>query len=279
MSIARTIKCMSMALAVAAPAALAQAVPALACLEGSPSVVVEHSRAIVLRMETMGGLATLPALLLRVPTFTLYEDGLAIFRPSNAPLMRVELDREHTARLIEFALQEGGLADAHPEYVSGGIADATTTVFTLAADGLEKRVSVHALGNQVRGPDRAAYEAFGRLAAILAEFGSWLPDDARIEPYVPEAYLGIFAEEDPQRPDLTDWPWDDLEPADLVPFEEAPFFRTVVLTPDQVAEIALSPVGEDTVAYVAGSDGDAYRVMIKPLLPGERPPPEVGDQA
>ena len=269
----------SMTMSLVASAMLAMTGATLASPSSSPQADELGPDSVILRMETVGGFAPLPVLLLRVPTFTLYADGRAIFQPLDAPLMRVHLDQQRTDDLIRFALQEGGLADARSEYTLSGIADATTTVFTLALDDVRKRVSVYALGIDARGPDRAAYEAFERLAGTLADLGSWLPDGSDIAPYEPTAYLGIFAAEDPERPGLIDWPWDDLVPEDLRIVVEAPFYRTVVMTADQVAALAPIPSREDALAFVASPDGSAYRVMIRPLLPDELPADEADDQA
>ena len=48
--------------------------------------------------------------------------------------------------LLDYALNEGGLGAARAEYTDMMVADASTTTFTIKAGGLDKTVSVYALG-------------------------------------------------------------------------------------------------------------------------------------
>ena len=50
----------------------------------SPELPQTPQAPIVLRMELVGGHAPLQVLLTRVPTFTLYGDGVVLFQPSDA---------------------------------------------------------------------------------------------------------------------------------------------------------------------------------------------------
>ncbi|MFV2062383.1 MAG: hypothetical protein ACC726_02575, partial [Chloroflexota bacterium] len=229
-------------------------------------------------METVGGFVPFVTHLLRVPTFTLYADGLAVYRPAprpgadiriGTPLLQTHLGDDRIKELMKLALVTAGLADAREQYLVRGVRDAGTTVFSVKAGAVDKQVSVYALGHSEQGPDRAAYRDFEQLASVLTNFDAWLADDAEVVAYQPESYLGVFAEEDPERPALVPWPWDDLSPDDLEPLAEAPFFSTAALTPAQVELVTSVPSGGAADIGMLAADGDAYRLTIRPLLPDE----------
>ena len=234
---------------------------------------------VVLRMETVGGFAPLQSLLLRVPTFTLYADGTAIYRPApdaheedpgSAPLAMTTLSPEQGSELLELALDDGGLRTAREDYQAGGVADATTTVFTVRVGEVDKTVSAYALGLDVRGPDRAAYRRFLRLAELLADFDAWLPADAEVSVFEPSAYRGVFVDDDPELPDAVPWPWTDLAPTDLLPLPDAPAVLQADLTPAQVALVSDVPTGGASGLTLKAPDGSAaWRLSIRPLLPDE----------
>ena len=113
-------------------------------------------------MEVLGGFAPLQAMLTRVPPFTLYSDGRVLFRSPDyrgdgpvEPLLQADLSPAVADALITRALERYGLRDAREEYAVDGVADATTTVFTVHADGVDKTVSVYGLGFG-DGPHRRA---------------------------------------------------------------------------------------------------------------------------
>jgi hypothetical protein len=247
--------------------------------------------AVVLRMETVGGFAPLQALLMRVPTFTLYSDGSAVYRPAPDPgaedpgaasLATTTLSPELMAELLGLALDGGGLREAREDYQVGGIADATTTVFTVRFGDVDKSVSVYALGLDVEGPDRRAYRRFLRLAELLADFDAWLPEDAEVGFFQPAVYRAIFVDDDPEQFDAVPWPWTDLVRADLVPVPDAPAVLEADLTPAQAALVSEVPTGGATGIIVLAPDASAaWRLSVRPLLPDEPmiliPGPEAAD--
>ena len=135
-----------------------------------PTTAPDAQPVVRLRMAEVGGFAPFQASLLGVPAFTLYEDGRAIFQAPDAgttagtipPLQQVSLDPAHATTLVDRALDEGGLREARADYAVDGVADATTTVFTVDADGIDKTVSVYGLGFSEEGPDREALRAIPR---------------------------------------------------------------------------------------------------------------------
>jgi hypothetical protein len=269
-----------MPLIAAAIAAGALAFAATSSPAPGPTNEPDARQQVWLRMEEVGGFAPFHASLLRVPAFTLYRDGRAIFQADIGarasgeipPLLQATLGPRQAMTLVERALDEGGLRDARTDYAVDGVADATTTVFTVDADGAGKSVSVYGLGFSDEGPDRDALGRFLRLAKSLTDPDRWLPRDAEVTDYEPLLYRGVFIEDDPAGPDLLPWPWEDLTPADLIRNEDATAISQADLTAEQAARVAEVPNGGAFDIAIAAPDGAAaWRLGLRPLLPDERP--------
>jgi hypothetical protein len=251
---------------------------------------IEHSTdpsAVVLRMESGGGLMPMEFFLTQAPQFTLYGDGTVIYQQIDTrandpmggqgmlPYLVGHLDEDGIQALLRFALGEGRLLNANADYENNMVADASTTTFTLNAGGLAKTVSVYALG--IEDPnlpgDVADRRGFQKLADTLAGFerrgtNGELGD---ITPYDP-AFYRVFlleAQGEPVVPPL-EWPWPDLTPAD---------FKTVGddnrpkanLDKAHVAKLETVPTGGRSGLYVKTTDAveHLYSVGIRPLFPDE----------
>ena len=171
----------------------ASAPPPSAAPSASPSQVpagtIDHPTGatdVILRYDEGGGFVMPAFAATMVPWFTLYGDGTMIFRnpalePPAAqgsvmtqnPMRTAKLSEEQIQNLLAFALTEGGLAGARDSYENMQVADASTAIFTIAADGITKKVSVYALGmepapaGQPGGADGPARLAFQKLAERL----------------------------------------------------------------------------------------------------------------
>jgi hypothetical protein len=240
---------------------------------------------IVLRYDEGGGFIGPAFFATHVPIFTLYGDGTVLFRdpmkdplPSvgnlmpQRPLRIVRLTEEQIQSTLIFAIGEGGLGTARLDYRNDRIADASTAVFTLKAGGLDKRVSVYALGLDVPGmPDALPRAAFARLAARLAGFhrgGTLATQD-----YVPERYRGILLDGQPGDPDTKPWPWDDITPSDFVAPSDPDSFGlpSHILTAAQVEALGIGPYpgGFGGVTLGRADEGAFYSFSLRPLLPDE----------
>ena len=159
---------------------------------------------VLLRYEEGGGFMMPAFIATQAPIFTLYGDGIIIFRnpmaetppavgsvmPQN-PFRTAKLSEEQIQDVLEFALGDGGLGVARASYENMMIADAGTAIFTVDAGGIKKTVSVYALGLEMEGmPDALARAAFKGLADRLGNFdnGGAITTDE----YVPERYRGIL---------------------------------------------------------------------------------------
>jgi hypothetical protein len=250
------------------------------------SAPVPEVASVVLRMEVIGGLAPFQASVTSVPPFTLYSDGRAIFRSAAAreagpvqPMLEAVLPPAVADALVARALDRYGLRGAREEYLVRGVADATTTRFTVDADGVARTVSIYGLGFG-EGRARRALRRFERLATRLSGPRGWLPADVAVSDYRPERYRGVFLEEDPESADLVPWPWDDLSPADLRPFEDAHAYSQADLTPEQVARVIDAADGGQTAIAIASPDGQlAWRLFLRPSLPDDALLPPVVEPA
>ncbi len=232
----------------------------------------------------MVGSSTASFLATKTPIFTLYGDGTIIFRNPAAemppavgpvqpfaPLRTARLTEEQVQALLEMALGEGGLGAARLDYPSNQVADAPTSIFTVNAGGLKKRVSVYALGIDAPGmPDAIARAAFGRLAERLSDFdrGGSFPTDV----YSPERYRGILSDGAVGDPGVKPWPWKDVAPSDFAPPADPNAFQqaTRVLTAAQVGALAITPSqGGFQGLTLAGPDKKLYSFSLRPLLPDE----------
>ncbi len=227
---------------------------------------------IVLRMQVGGGFVPMEIAFMESPTFTLYGNNVAIFRPAadwadlTDPLAAYACSRLTPGQvddLLTFALDEGGLRDADQRYANPFIVDTPNTSFAVDADGVDKIVVVEALGFDDQAPDPEARARFEALAAVLSDFGSQV-DVSR--PYDVPLYRAMITEpwiEEAGAPAL--WPWDD-EPADLFGDD---LDAIATLTPEQVAQVASVPNGGQGYILLETPDGTLMSLAIRPLLPDE----------
>lgn len=240
---------------------------------------------VVLRFEEGGGFMMVEYIATQAPSFTLYGDGKIVFRdpmleplPAIGSVMPVQpfrtakLTEEQVQDLLTYALGEGGLGVARPEYRNDLVADASTAVFTVDAGGLKKTVSVYALGMDQPGlPDAPARAAFARLAERLhAIDGGGTIGTAD---YEPERYRGILLDGQPGVPDAKRWPWIGIAPSDFVSKGDPNAFQVParVLSVEEVDALGIEPFqGGFHGLTLIGPDGDrVYSFSLRPLLPGE----------
>ena len=159
-----------------------------------------------------------------------------------------------------------------PNYTNDMIADAGTAIFTIEAGGIKKTVSVYALGLEMEGvADGPARAAFKKLADRLTDFdqGGTIATDV----YEPEAYRGILFEAPGiEAPDVRDWPWPDVTPADFKP-DADPNGNQFPHREMTKAEIDLLGIKDYEGGFqnlvLRGPNGMTYTFSLRPLLPGE----------
>jgi hypothetical protein len=242
---------------------------------------------IILRFDEAGGLMMQEWFAAHAPYFTLFGDGTVVFTSNvgtappveggvmvNAPYRTARLTEDQIQTFLEYALAEGGLAAARAEYQNPLIADAPTAVFEINADGIEKTVSVVALGLEDMEPnaDTAIKEALAELGTRLRDFdaGGTLGS----APYEPAAYRATLTPaEGLQGVAFTDWPWTDLTPADFALPEDPTVLQQgrAVITAEQAAAVGIDGFegGIPGGVYIRDGEGRAYTFALRPLLPNE----------
>lgn len=250
---------------------------------------IEHQTGatdVLLRFEEGGGFVMPAFLATQAPTFTLYGDGTVVFRnpvqdplppvgsvSPERPFRIVRLNEEQIQTALEDALGKGGLGTARTDYRNDQIADAPTAVFTVAAGGISKRVSIYALGMDVQdSADTPARAAFQALAERLQDFdrgGLFSTSE-----YAPEHYRGILMDGGLGAPDARPWPWPDLKPTDFVPNPDPNAFQLParVLSVAEVESLGISPYrgGFQGLTLIGPGDGKSYSFSLRPLLPDEQ---------
>ena len=260
------------------PAAATSPADGTACYTAEPGTVgaVDHPTepaAVVLRMFSGGGFVPQSIAFIETPQFTLYGNDVAIFRappPPDAqfgdawpPFQCLQLTPEQVDELLTFALDQGGLADADTDYPNPNITDVGTTVFTIDAGGVDKTVSVFALGFEMAPEDQLAdRDRFAALRALLGDFGATVEGE---QPFDVPAYQALLEEDlSDEPPAAMPWPWTDVEAGDFALGDPT---TEVLLTPDQVAVVTTVPNGGQASIPVSSPDGDPRFLSVKPLLP------------
>jgi hypothetical protein len=277
----------------AASAPSAPTAPPSAVASESPSASpstggIEHKTGptdVLLRSDEGGGLMMFGAAATQVPYFTLYGDGTVIFRnpmlefpapqgsvATSDPMRTAKLSEEQVQELLVLALEQGGLATARANYENPMVADAGTTTFTIDAGGLQKTVSIYALGMDTpNGADAQARSAFKQLADTLADFdqGGTIATDV----YVPAQYRGVLLESPGmQAPDLRPWPWADLTVADFTVDADPNGLQIPhrTLTPAEIDPLGIEAYeGGFSGLPVKGTDDKLYTISLRPLLPDD----------
>jgi hypothetical protein len=258
----------------------------------SPPPGIEHGTGaseVLLRMATGGGFVAPGFLATEAPEFTLYGDGTVVFRdPADQPpvaeadpVVRFALFK--TARLSEaqiqdllaFAIGPSGLGIARAQYDPCCIADAPSTRFTLRAGGLDKTVSVGALGfdEPQPGPDTAARKAFTALRDRLVDLDT-VGGLITVERYRPAAYRGFLLDGGPPAPGggAIDWPWTAFGPDDFsVPADPNAYqMGSRTLTAADVAALGLVDLeGGAQGIPLRGPGTKAHILSLRPLLPDD----------
>jgi hypothetical protein len=244
---------------------------------------------VILRMEEGGGFVPIEVAAGGAPIFTLYGDGRVVFQQlqetfpeagpdgitRGVPWRTAQLDAGQTEELLTFALGQGGLGTARDNYADAATIDAGNTIFNIDAGGVDKTVTVTALGMEpTGGPDDADRASFAKLAERLGDFdeGGTISTDV----YAPPSYRAILIETevDPAvpAPSSKPWPWPDLTIDDFTVGDgiSAPGFPHRTLTADELASMDVGDVtGGAQGLYLEGPDGKLYGVVIRPLLPDE----------
>lgn len=215
----------------------------------TPAVVTEQERSVVLRLFVGGGFVPEHIAWVESPLFTLYSDGLAVFRDAaDLPTLREPWPAYGCAYLT-------------PDQA----ADLTACALT---EGDVRRVVVEAFGFDEGAPEQEARARLTALAQTLSTFERWLAArDVEAGSYLAPSYRVLIgpAWGEPA-PEPVAWPWSDLA---LEDFEGDGMARYGLLTADRVARLIDLPSGGQALFLVESPEGEVLSVSVRPLLPDE----------
>ena len=239
----------------------------------------------ILRYEEGGGFVMPAFTATSAPIFTLYGDGTIIFRNTSRdplpavgsvmpfhPFRTAKMNEEQVQALLEYALGQGGLGAARPNYPNDSITDVSTAVFTLDAGGFAKTVSIYALGFETdQMPELLARRTFVRLRNRLLDIDAGGAIKTAV--YAPDRYRAILLEGQPGAPDQQTWLWADVKPSDFVADGAPNAFQLParVMTVADVQRLGIEPYQGGFVGLpLAGpGDGKFYSLSLRPLLPDD----------
>ena len=247
---------------------------------------------LVIRLRYVGGFAPPSAHVLDLPVISIYGDGTVIVPgavpaiypgPALPNLQRATITPAGMQDLLE-AAREAGVFGPDAHYDMGGIMDASSSEFTVNADGSVHTISAYALfesgGREPQNPgaDPAVTEARAKLLIFQNQLGNLEallgPDVGDATPYVAEALQLLVSDGAPvdeqalgQNP--IEWPL--TEP--LAAFGETmPNLILgercgVVAGPD--VDVLLPLFGQANTLTPWTDEGAAFGIAVRPLLPGE----------
>ena len=263
----------------------------------APAAGISHPTGaadVVVRISTGGGFVPVEVNLAGLPTYTLYGDGTVIrtaAAPAGAatslagaiapqPLETGHLDEAAVQQLLGQAKGAGLLAPGAIDYGdmgSVGVADMPTTTVTLTTDGGTVDRAAYALGggavpggHNLSAAQQSARAALSGFVALTE--GS--PADAK--PYVPER-LAVFVAPRLEQPDGAT----DAEPAELplaadlaaltkAGANSAAGFGCTVVEGNAVPKLLAATANPSPSGLWRAPGGhEAYRVVVRPLLPDE----------
>jgi hypothetical protein len=254
----------------------------------------------VLAITSAGGMLPVQMQVTHVPLLVITGDGRVVMQgmqtlefpgPALPALIERQLTEDGVQQVLR-ALEQTNLfaGDLELRGMMGMIADATDTIFTVRAAGLESQVTVYAISMLFDGmepppgmgtEELEAYRLLSTLNDRLMTLDTWLPADAWATdtwvPYEPDA-LRLYVRDVTEQPieggelpgQIREWPTED-DPAAFG--EEIPAFgdgtRCAVVA-DEAGETWLAELSNANQNTLWTDDGERrFSIAVRPLLPHE----------
>ena len=243
---------------------------------------------VLLRISSEGGFVPVEYLLTSVPGFTLFGDGTVVTQgaqteiypgPALPPMIATPVTEAGIQALLEAAVAAGLDEDqTYTDMGSVGVADATTTVFTLTVDGVSHVTKVYALGMMTgEQPPRMSDEEYAvrtkleRLQASLQDLRTTLPDgavgeDATFTPGGLRLFITAYRGADLKQPPV-EWPLSTPIASVGEPTQVEDFTCAALTGADLEAVLPLAQSANQLTPWK--SDGERYTILSRPLLPDE----------
>ncbi len=262
-------------------------------VEAGADDVIDHARdrELVLQVRRVGGF--LPARVFAdVPTATVLGDGTMIIEgaqieifppPALPPLFQVRLSQEGLQEVLAHA-KEAGLLSPPPDYGTPPVADATTTVITVHAEGEQVTHEIYALAEAASDTPGLSERQEQRREGVLRFVGALgAPDQGLVPPeevsratpfaaqrFAIRAQPAPPGDEEPVEgiePQVLEWP---VPEVDLGGAAECR-----IVHGEQAARLAEALTGATTLTRFR-QEGVAYQLAVRPLVPPEETCEDVG---
>ncbi len=252
---------------------------------GGPASIAHPPGAseVVMQVTTGGGFVPIEYQVTLVPEFSLYGDGrvivpgpqIEIYPRSALPNIQTTVVPEKSVQAMLTAARGAGLFDPAFDYGQPSVADGPTTTIVINADSATNRSAIYALTVAGAGglteKQRQAREGVSNLIGDLTVVSPFVSGDIVWEPLAFSA-LAVYSSpmgDDPvdaPAANRLDWPLGDL--STLGEPVQNGGLRKVVISGAELEK--LRPLlGQATEITVWGSGGVDYRLLLRPLLPGE----------
>jgi len=247
---------------------------------------------LVIRLRYVGGFAPPSAHVLDIPVISIYGDGTVIVPgaipaiypgPALPNLQRATITPAGMRILLE-AARDAGLLGPDAHYDMGGIMDASSSEFTVNADGSIHTISAYALfesgGREPQNPgaDPAVVEARAKLLLFqnqLTNLEALLgPEIGDATPYVAESLQLLVSDGAPvdeqalgQNP--IEWPLSEPLATFGEPMPALIMGERCGVVSGTDADTLLPLFGQANTLTPWTDDGAAFGIAVRPLLPGE----------
>ena len=253
---------------------------------------VEHSPApdhALVRLAFEGGFTPIEWTYTNVPFFVLYGDGTLVLPGAQieiypAPALPAISSRRIDEPGIQAILEEvlDAIADVPADLNDLGfmsVADASTTVITVSAGGVDRTIRVYALAEVTDRPEgmpEPEYRARVRLAELVAKLGSlesWLPEgslgpEAAYQPTAARLFVGSYRTVEDLAQEPVRWPLEDRLDRFGDPVAPGDAYRCgVVDGADWTAVHELASRANQLTPWTDA--GTKFSILFRPLLPDE----------
>jgi hypothetical protein len=243
---------------------------------------------VLVRVSYEGGFVPLEWTFTNFPFYSLYGDGTLVLPGAQieiypGPALPAMSSRHVDEAGIQAILEEAiaALEDVPADLNDlgfMGIADASTTVITVSAGGVDRTIRVYALGELTERPDgmpEREYEARLRLqelVALLTGSGDWLPEgslgpEGAYEASAARLFFGAYRPAEDLAQEPVPWPLD----GGLAGFGgsvPAGDYRCGVVQDADWDAVHAAATSANTLTPWTDA-GERYSILFRPLLPDE----------
>jgi hypothetical protein len=252
---------------------------------------LDHSTApdhVLVQLSYKGGYVPVEWTYTNVPFYSLYGDGTLILPGAQieiypGPALPAISSRSVDEAGIQAILEEtiAAVEDVPADLDDLGfmaIADASTTVITVSAGGVDRTIRAYALGEVTERPDgmpEREYRArlrLQKLVAMLTGSGDWLPQgslgpEGMYDASAARLFVGAYRPAEDLAQEPVRWPLADGLDGFGEPTPPGGYRCGVVLDEDWDAVHVAASSANTLTPWADG--GDRYSILFRPLLPDE----------